>query len=243
MVFFPDRTMIGSPNNIGLEFASIKLKTADGIELHAWYTPCDNSRGDVLFCHGNGSNISGRLDTIRILHDLGFSSFLFDYRGYGNSQGKPSEKGTYLDAQAAYEYLLSEKSIDPANLIIFGRSLGGAVAANLATKRNHKVLILESTFTSIPDIASSLYPIFPVRLLNRIKYDTINCIRQLDTPLLLVHSTEDDRIPFSHSEKLFEAADQPKELLRIRGNHNDGFLLTGKPYIQGLNDFLTKHGF
>jgi len=243
MIYFPDRVMSKSPHDIGLEYESVDIETSDGVQINGWYIPCDNSRGTILFCHGNGSNISGRLDTINIFQNLGFTTFLFDYRGYGNSQGKPNEKGTYRDAEAAYDYLIDQKYLNPNHVIIFGRSLGGAVAANLATKRIHQVLILESTFTSIMDIARNIYPIFPVRLINHIRYDTINCVRKLDTPLLLVHSTEDDRIPFSHSEKLFEVADQPKSFLKISGDHNEGFLTSGISYINGLNDFLNKNGY
>lgn len=243
MIYFPDRIMSRSPHDIGLEFESVEIETTDGVLIHGWYVPYENSRGTILFCHGNGSNISGRLETIQIFHRLKFTTFIFDYRGYGKSQGKPSEKGTYIDAESAYDYLVQEKSIDPNSIIMFGRSLGGAVAANLATKKSHRVLILESTFTSIMDIAKNLYPIFPVKLINRIHYDTINCVRQLDTPLLLIHSTEDDRIPFSHSEKLYDAASQTKEFIKISGDHNEGFLISGAVYIDGINDFLKINGF
>jgi len=231
----------GSPDNIGLDFESLFFVTADGVKIHAWYIPKENARGTVLFCHGNGGNISGRLDTIRILNYLGFATFIFDYRGYGISEGSPSEAGTFRDAMAAYDFIQNRLSLKPEDIIIFGRSLGGAVAANLAIRRSHRVLILESTFTSIGAIARQYYPMFPVRLISRIKYNTLACVKEISTPLLLIHSTEDGTIPFSHSENLYEAASQPKVLLRISGDHNDGFLRSGAYYIEGIDKFLKDN--
>jgi len=163
LVFFPSREVITTPGAAGLEYEDVYFKSTDGQELHGWFIPADNPRGVLLFCHGNAGNISGRIESVSLFHNLGLSVFIFDYRGYGHSRGKPSEKGTYLDAEAAWDYLTALKKIDPEKIIIFGRSLGGAVAAWLANERTPGGAIIESTFTSIKDAGSEMYPYLPVR--------------------------------------------------------------------------------
>ena len=161
-IYFPERSLSADPGSIGLNFESISFETGDGVKLSGWYIPGENARGVILFCHGNAGNISHRLESIRIFHRLGLGVFIFDYRGYGQSQGKPSEQGTYQDAEAAWRYLVEELKVDPAEIIVFGRSLGGAIASGLAQSQRPAALILESAFTSLPDIAATLYPYLPV---------------------------------------------------------------------------------
>ena len=243
MVYYPElpsRKLGATPQQIGLTYESVQFLTEDQQQLHGWFIPANAGDDVLLFFHGNAGNISHRLDSIQIFRQLGLSVFIFDYRGYGQSTGKPSEKGTYLDAIAAYEYLVRERSVNPDHLIYFGRSLGGAVASHLAVKHPPKALILESTFTSAPDMASRLFPIFPMRWLTRFSYSNIDNIKSIHCPVLIVHSPEDDIIPYDLGRKLYEAANEPKQFLQIHGGHNEGFFLSGKTYIEGLEHFLKS---
>lgn len=243
MLYFPEKTLWTTPESAGLSYEDVMLKTNDGINIAAWYLPADNEQGVLLFCHGNAGNISHRLDSLRIFHGMNLSVLIFDYRGYGNSEGKPSENGTYLDAEAAWDYLVRVKQKPPERIVLFGRSLGAAVAAEIAQRKNPGALILESAFTSAPDIGQSLYPFFPVRLLSKYQYATVEKIIDLPCPKLIIHSTEDEIIPFRFGRRLFERASQPKEFLAIRGGHNEGFLLSGKTYIEGIRAFMEKYMF
>jgi fermentation-respiration switch protein FrsA (DUF1100 family) len=239
-IFFPERRIMATPKLMQLPFEEVAFVTEDNVILSGWFIPREDSKGVILFCHGNAGNISHRLDSINIFYRLGLSTFIFDYRGYGMSRGKITEEGTYRDAEAAWRYLVRIKEYPPNEIIIFGRSLGGAIAARLAKHHKPKGLIVESTFTSVPDIAASLYPCLPVRLLARYQYKAIDHIREVRSPVLVVHSRNDDIIPFSHGEKLFEAAGNPKEFLEISGTHNEGFLTSGKRYTIGLGSFIDK---
>ena len=176
-----------------------------------------------------------------MFRELGLSTLIIDYRGYGLSDGKPSEEGTYLDAESAWNYLIEERGLQADDIIIFGRSLGGGVATWLAKNKQPAALIIESTFTSITDIASSLYPYMPVRLLGQIRYENINRIAAIRSPLLIIHSREDELIPFSHAEALYQQAEEPKTFLEISGGHNGGFLLERDKYLEGLRSFLREH--
>lgn len=251
MVYYPFPELAGSPADIGLDFEEAWLTTRDGVRIHGWYLPAPIAASAtgamglervVLFCHGNAGNISHRLDSLKIFHDLGLSVFIFDYRGFGQSQGKPSEQGTYLDAAAAWDYLVETRGFTPDKVVIFGRSLGGAVASHVAAGKDAAALILESTFTSLPDLGAKFYPYLPVRLLARHRYDNVAHLQDVRCPVLVVHSTEDELIPFAHGKALFAAARKPKTFLEISGGHNHGFLTSGKTYIDGLWAFLQEHG-
>jgi hypothetical protein len=168
MVFLarmPGRQLEATPRDAGFDYVDVNFETADGLSLHGWYVYAHNPRGTILFLHGNAGNISHRLDSIAIFHELGLDTFIIDYRGYGQSEGKPSEEGTYRDAEAAWQYLVTQRGKDPERIIMFGRSIGGAVAAWLATKHKPAALIVESSFTSAVDMAAQLYPFMPVRLI------------------------------------------------------------------------------
>ena len=243
MVYYPElpsRELGANPQQIGLTYESVHFVTEDQQQLHGWFIPAPDSDEVLLFFHGNAGNISHRLDSIEIFHQLGLSVFIFDYRGYGKSTGKPSEQGTYFDAIAAYDYLIRERSTKPDQLIYFGRSLGGAVASHLAVKHPPKALILESTFTSAPEMASRLFPVFPMRWLTRFSYSNIGNIKSIHCPVLIVHSPDDEIIPYDLGRKLYDAANQPKQFLQIHGGHNEGFLLSGTTYTHGLRDFLKN---
>lgn len=244
MLYLPDlpsRELVASPQEIGLNYENIELRTEDGVRLHGWHIPAVSTRGTLLFFHGNAGNISHRLDSIRIFHKLNLSVFIFDYRGYGRSEGSPSEAGTQSDARAAWRFLIEERGIAPGKIILFGRSLGAAVAAQLATQTQPGALIIESAFTSVPDVAAEIYWWLPVRWLTRFDYATRDYVAQGQGPVLVVHSPEDEIIPYRHGEAIFTAAHAPKEMLRLRGGHNDGFLLSGEHYVQGLDGFLSRN--
>ncbi len=240
-IYYPERVLSADPGSIGLYFESVSFETTDRVKLSGWFVPSESARGVILFCHGNAGNISHRLESIQIFHRLGLDIFIFDYRGYGQSEGKPTEHGTYKDAEAALRYLIEERQVNPNDIIVFGRSLGGAVASWLAQSHMPGALILESTFTSLPDIAATLYPYLPVRLLLRFEYNTAECLGRVNCPVLIVHSGDDEIMPFSHGWQLFEMAKEPKEFLEITGTHNEGFITSGKGYEQGLNAFISEY--
>jgi fermentation-respiration switch protein FrsA (DUF1100 family) len=244
LLYYPDmpgREPEATPAAVGLAYEDVALQTVDDIRLHAWFIPAENPRATVLFCHGNAGNISHRLDSIRLLHSLGLQVLIFDYRGYGKSEGRPSEKGTFRDVDAAWHYLREVRGLTEAGIIIFGRSLGAAVAADLASRTRPAAVILESAFTSVPDMAAEFYPWLPVRLLSRYRYDNLGKVARIARPLLLVHSRQDEIIPFAHGERLFGRAREPKQFLELTGGHNDAFQSSRKAYTHGLKSFLDTH--
>ena len=242
LVYFPGRTLVATPAQAGLAYEPVRFTSADGVALSGWYIPAPKSRGTLLFSHGNAGNISHRLESIRQFHDLGLDVFIYDYRGYGESEGKPSEEGTYRDAEAARRYLVETRGLAPEHIVYFGRSLGAAIAAWLATQHPPRALIVESAFTSVPDFGAEIYPWLPVRLLARLRYPTQEYLRSVQAPVLVIHSRDDEIVSFRHAEKLYESANSPKELLEIRGGHNDGFLVSGAQYTRRLDDFLRRVG-
>ena len=240
-VYYPERGLSDDPGTIGLDFEHVYFETTDGVKLFGWLIPNERARGVLLFCHGNAGNISHRLESIQIFHRLGLDILIFDYRGYGQSEGTPTEHGTYRDAEAAWRYLIEERQINPNEVVVFGRSLGGAVASWLAQSQTPGALILESTFTSLPDIAATVYPYVPVRLLLRFKYNTAEYLARINCPVLIVHSRDDEIMPFSHGWRLFEMAKEPKKFLEITGTHNEGFITSGRHYEDGLNTFISEY--
>lgn len=235
----PGRGLIATPQHIGLEFRDVEFDTEDGEILHGWWLPHASPRGTLLFQHGNAGNISHRLDSLRIFHELGLNVFIYDYRGYGQSSGSPSEMGVYRDARAAWRWLVDEAGVEPSSIVLFGRSMGGAVASRLAAEVDAAGLIVESTFTSVPEIGAELYWWLPVRLLARLEFNAAQSIAQADLPVLVVHSPEDEIIPFEHGRRLVEAAGDRGTLLEIRGDHNTGFLASGALYRDGLDRFIS----
>jgi len=241
LIYYPVREIAAAPDSIGLNFENVSLVTTDGLSLSGWFVPCENARAVVLFCHGNGGNISHRLDTIELLQRLGLDTFIFDYRGFGQSEGKPNEQGTYRDVEAAWRYLVEERKIQPARIIVFGSSMGGPIAAYLAGSHQPGVLIIESTFTSIPDVAARRFPYLPARLLMRFKYNTAKYLRNVNCPVMVIHSRDDEMLPFENGERLFEIAREPKRFLEITGTHNEGFMTSGMVYEEGLNTFISEY--
>lgn len=241
MIFFPTRELSADPRSYGLEYEDLEITTADDLRLHGWWIPHERPRGVLLFFHGNAGNISDRLDSIEIFHRLGLDVLILDYRGYGQSEGSPSEEGTYRDAEAAWRYLLDLRHVAGSDILVFGRSLGAAVAAWLAQRHRPRALVLESAFTSAPDMAANLLPFLPAKSLIHTRYDNLERVADIRCPLLIVHSRDDELIPFEHGRRLFQAAAPPKSFLEIRGGHNDGFYVSGADYLRGLEDFLSEH--
>ena len=241
MIFYPTGKLVASPADMGLDYESVSLTTSDRVKLHGWFIPAKDEGGTVLFFHGNAGNISHRLDSLKIFHELGLSILIIDYRGYGRSEGSISEQGTYLDGEAAWNYLVGTKKIPAGKIIIFGRSLGAAIAAHIAAREKPGALILESAFTSVDDMGASMYPYMPVRLLSRYAYDTKKTLPAVTCPVLIVHSPHDELIPFENRVKLYKIARPPKEMLRIRGGHNEGFLVSGKNYSDGIGRFVETY--
>jgi fermentation-respiration switch protein FrsA (DUF1100 family) len=235
----PGRELAYSPADIGLAFDDVQLTTADGVRLHGWYVPGPGERV-VLFFHGNAGNISHRLGSIQQFHDLGLSVLIVDYRGYGQSEGRTTERGTYQDAEAAWRYLTAERNVLPQHIVVFGRSLGGPVAAWLASRQQPGGLIVESAFSSIVDIGRELYPFLPVRWLTRFRYPTREYLSEANCPVLVVHSREDEIIPFHHGERNFAAAQAPRHFLEIHGGHNEAHVGRSGAYVEGLRSFLAE---
>ncbi|HLH52670.1 MAG TPA: alpha/beta hydrolase [Verrucomicrobiae bacterium] len=239
-VYHPSRLMEATGAELGRPFEDVWFRAKDGVELNGWFFPGDthSARGGLalLFCHGNAGNISHRLDAVRGLLSTGVSVFLFDYRGYGRSRGRPSEEGTYSDAEAAYRWLES-KGFAGKKIVLFGESLGGGVAAELATRLPVAGLVLQSTFTCIPDIGAELFPWLPVRFLARINYDTHSKLPRIKVPVLIMHSRADRLVRFQHSQRNFAAANSPKLFCELAGDHNDSISDPSR-YLGDLKKFL-----
>ncbi len=237
----PSREVIITPQEVGLPYEPVTIPTEDDIELDAWLIPARDQHGVVAFFHGNSGNISHRLETLQLLHEFGLTTLIFDYRGYGRSGGTPSEQGTYRDAEAVWRYLTEERQLANPDIILFGRSLGGAIAAHLAARHSPGALILESAFVSIPKLAAMVYPYLPVQWISRYRYPTAELLESITCPVLIIHSREDEIVPFEHGQELFAQAKGPKEFLEIHGSHNDAHLVSHQAYIEGLAGFLHRH--
>jgi fermentation-respiration switch protein FrsA (DUF1100 family) len=239
MTFFPERELSATPANWGFEYEEVWFDTQDGVRLHGWYIPRTGSKRALLFFHGNGGNISHRGDSIAIFHRLGLNVFIFDYRGYGRSQGTASERGLSRDAAAAWRYLTETKGFSGADIVIFGRSLGGAVAAALAADVRPEGLILESTLSSARDFANLAFPVLSRLVLLRYDFDTAEHLTRVTCPVLVLHSPEDEIMPFQLGEKVYRSANEPKVFVKMRGDHNSGFLQSQPDYEQELRRFLS----
>lgn len=239
MVYFPTTGIMATPDRIGLSYKDVELKTGTGIKIHGWHVPAKDSRWTVLMLHGNAGNVSHRLDTLRILHDLGADTLIIDYPGYGMSEGRPDEQGTYQAAMAGWEFLIRSE-VDPGRIVLFGRSLGGVIAIWLAARVKPAALIIESGFTSINDMARHHYPFLPVGLISRYEYNAVAAAGDITAPVLMVHSTQDEIVPFELGTRLYDALPGDKAFLEIRGGHNDGFLVSGRMYTDGLRRFLES---
>ncbi len=238
-VWMPRSEFMATPDILDLEYEDVHFTALDGVRLHGWYIPSATPRASLLFCHGNGGNISHRTESIRQFHSLNLNIFIFDYRGYGQSEGRLSEEGTYLDAQAAYRWLKQKTPDLP--LISFGRSLGTAIAVELALRENPDLLFFESGFKSVPSMGKELFPFLPVDSITTINYDNLSKIPKIDIPKLFIHSPNDDIIPYTQGRAVYEAALPPKEFVDISGTHNEGYITSESNYLQAIDHFLTKY--
>jgi fermentation-respiration switch protein FrsA (DUF1100 family) len=222
--YHPSRSFDLTGEALNRPWEDVTFAANDGVQLNGWFFPAatNSPRGSLalLICHGNGGNISHRLDLYGLLLQTGVNVFAFDYRGYGRSEGRPSEEGTYRDVQAAHAWL-RQRGFAATNIIVYGESLGGGIASELAVREPVGGLVLQSTFTSVIDLGAELFPFLPVRTLGSIRYDTRRKLPQIRVPVLILHSRADTLIPFHHAEQNFTAANEPKLLIEIGGDHND----------------------
>jgi uncharacterized protein len=237
----PTRSLEATPAEWGWEYEAVDLTAEDGTRLHAWWIPAPDARASLIFFHGNAGNISHRMASLEIFRDLGLNVLILDYRGYGESEGRPSEPGLRQDARAAWQHVREERGVPAESIVLFGRSLGSAVASELAREYSPGALILESPFRSVPEMAQAVYPFLPARWLARMDYDNEAYVRDVTGPTLVIHSRDDEIIPYNQGQAVYEAAAGPKKLLTLRGGHNTGFLDSRANYLSGIDRFLSEH--
>jgi hypothetical protein len=229
------------PQSLGVSAEDIEFVAEDGVKLHGWYVQSPDAKATLLWFHGNAGNITHRLENIKLLESLKLNIFIFDYRGYGKSDGEPAEKGLYLDSQAAYNYLINEKNIAPEKLVLFGRSLGGVFAVDVAANNPAAGLILESVFTTAKDMAKAMFPVLPIGWAIRSKLDNVSRVPNLEIPKLILHGDRDEVVPYKLGRQVFSAAAEPKEFYAIKGaGHNDTIFAGGASYFSTLDKFISK---
>jgi uncharacterized protein len=245
MLYVPgsSRTLLEPPPELNLGVRRVELTTEDDVRLVSWAMPADSGSGYwLLICHGNAGNISeaGRPFHYAGLRALGLNLFAFDYRGYGESEGMPTEDGLYRDADAAYRYLRNTLAVPPERIVVFGHSLGSAVAIELVSRVPAAGLILDGALTSVLERAQELFPYAPVRWIAASKYPSIERVGELKLPKLFLHARNDEVIPFAHGRRLFEAAADPKEFVALRGGHGDAFELDSAAYYGAIGRFVAE---
>ncbi len=260
LLFQPSDRLRATPDEAGMGYETVRLDTEDGETLHGWWIPApdvysvnshplvsretspgESGKQTLLFFHGNAGNISGRLESVGQFHRLGLNVLIVDYRGYGQSTGTPSETGLYRDAEACWRHLTETRGLAPQNIVVFGRSMGGGPATWTASRHRPGAVILESVFTSVPDVGARHYPFLPVRALATNQFDNASRVGAINAPLLSIHSRDDRIVPFELGREVYEAAAAPKQFLEIEGGHNDGFLVSAEEYLRAIDDFLGKH--
>ncbi|MQG54746.1 MAG: alpha/beta hydrolase [SAR202 cluster bacterium] len=248
-VFFPVAELLYTPNDVNLQYEDVRIQTSDSLELQGWFVPGEpeaasgpDSNVTWLWFHGNGGNIGHRIGELVLAHHrTGANIFIFDYRGYGESEGTASEQGTYLDSSAVIEYLASRPDVDSDRIVYLGHSLGAAVALELALTRPPLAMVLVSPFASVRDMANLTLPFPPAGWLVRSHYDSISRIRQIDVPILVLHGDQDETVPISQGRKLYEAANQPKRFQTLEGAaHNDTYEVAGEQYWGAIESFLAE---
>jgi len=238
MVFMPIKELVLTPDVMDIPYRDIYIPITDNEKIHAWYFPDGESKKAVLFCHGNAGNISHRMETVEFLKGYRVNVLLFDYRGYGLSDGSPTETGVYLDTRAAFDWLVNDRGYKPEDIVVFGRSLGGAAAVDLAANTVCGGLVVESSFTSAYEIGKAMFPYFPVRYLLRFRFDSVNKIKEVSCPVIIMHSPDDEMIPFEMGRKIFEAAREPKSFVELRGGHNSSEYFENTAYREALQNII-----
>ncbi len=240
-VFHPEVELHYTPADLGMAYESVTFETIDEEDIHGWFIPHESARATILYFHGNAGNMSDRVQSLQMLYTLRLNIFIIDYRGYGKSTGRPNEAGTYRDATAAWKYLTVEKQIPADEILVYGRSLGGAIAIELATRVEPAALIVGSTFTSAKDIARKMFPYVPIAILMSISYNSVKRIKQIHVPLLVTHSENDDLIPFYLGQRLFQAANEPKRFVKLSGGHNDNIYVSRDRYLSEIDRFIKEY--
>ena len=243
LAFFPTKEITNTPDDLGMPFEEVYFPAADGKQLHGWFIP---GRGDdtIVWFHGNAGNISNRVYNVMLMNaHLESNLFIFDYRGYGLSEGSPSEKGVYSDGEGALQYLRSRDDIDHDRLVLFGHSLGGCVVADLAMRHRAKAVIIESSFTSVDAMSRYTQPtlsrFIPTRLLVKSRFDSISKMPHIHSPVMIVHGNKDVTVPIEMGRELFDAANEPKHFYEIKGaTHDDTHLVGGEDYFKALREFI-----
>lgn len=242
LLYWPSKILESTPDEFGLLYEDIKFFSSNGSRLHGLFFPAKDAKVTIILFHGNGENIGDRLDFVKELVDLSINVFYFDYQGYGKSEGKPGEKDIYDDAMAAYNLVKIRDDVDPDFIVLFGRSLGGAVAIDLATKVKCYRLITDSTFSSLREVGKKRFPYTPIFLFTPNKYNNSRKISLLNVPVLIIHGTEDETIPFYHGEILYKRANEPKEFYIIEGaGHNNTYLINSSEYFEKIAKFVNPN--
>jgi fermentation-respiration switch protein FrsA (DUF1100 family) len=245
LIYFPgsQRSLLDPPSSLGLPVERITFSTEDGLMLAGWVIPAGpNSNGLwLLICHGNAGNLSEFDRPVHYagLRRLGLNLLAFDYRGYGESEGVPTESGLYQDADAAYRYLRDQRRVPPDRIIVFGHSLGSAVAVDLASRVPIGGLIVEGALTSVLDRGQELYPYIPVRWIAGTRFASIEKISKVTIPKLFLHATGDEVIPLAHGRRLYQAALPPKNFVELQGGHGDAFDVDSADYFGAIARFLA----
>ncbi len=242
LIYYPAKFPEGDWEPAGLVHEDVSFEAEDGVTLHGWFCAVSDPAITILHSHGNAGNITHRADLVRLWQrHLRASVLLYDYRGYGRSEGRPSEGGLYRDARAAYRWLTGKKGIAARDVVLWGESIGAAVALDLALSVPHRALVLEAPFTSAVDMGRLLFPWAPVRLLMRTRFDNLAKIGRIKRPVLIIHGTDDSIVPFDMGRRLFEAAPEPKRFLAVQGaDHNDLWYRGAVELLPEIRDFL--HG-
>ncbi|MCK9554313.1 alpha/beta hydrolase [bacterium] len=239
-IFYPDKKISDIPSDFGLKYEDITFYSIDDKKLNGWFISANKPLATIIYCHGNAGNISDRIDIAKLLHSMGFNVFLFDYRGYGKSRGIPGEKGLYLDAEAAYDYLSMRNDVDKGRIVLYGESLGGGAACNLALKRKVSAVITFGAFASIADMADVAFPKIPLKYFITMKFDNISKVKDIKCPKLIIHSADDTTVPFDQAKKLFEAASQPKEFFETSGGHTNDAILDNPLAAKKIKQFISQ---
>jgi fermentation-respiration switch protein FrsA (DUF1100 family) len=241
MIYFPWRAIDRTPAELGLHYEDVLLSTEDGATIHGWFLPAARPCAlTVLLLHGNAGNISHRFDKLAVLRELGADVLIIDYRGYGRSSGSPSEQGTYRDADAAYAWLTGKRGLAPGAIVVYGESLGAAVAVDLAARHPLAGLVLESGFTSAVDVGQEMFPFLPARWLVRNRYESAAKLGRVKAAVLVLHSRDDEFFGWHHARGLYDAAPAPKRLVELRGGHNDAFVVSADRYRSALQEFFAQ---
>ena len=242
-IYFPASYIEFTPSDFNLAYDDVYFLTSDGFKLNGWFIKASKPIATILFCHGNAGNISHRVEFIKMFNEAGFDVFIFDYRGYGKSEGKPDEKGLYLDAMASYKYMVDEKKIPPDSIVLYGESIGGNVAIDLALKMEAGFLISYASFTSAIDMGKRLFPFIPrgfLKLIASVEFDAGSKTKNIQIPKLIMHSEDDEIVPFALGEKLFKDASPPKEFYAMKGGHNEAIFVNPEEFIKKIKEFVVK---